>query len=434
MSNELVKIIELQVENTKKVQAIAITINKSGLYIVGGNNAEGKTTILDAIMFALGGDKYRPSNLKRDGSNADPYIKITLNNGFIVERKGKNSSLKVSDPNGVDAGQTLLNKFISQLALNIPKFLDSSDKDKANILLQIIGVGNKLAVLDKQEKEIYNERLMIGRDADRKQKYAEELDAFDNVPLNMITATELIQQQQKVLLNNAENSRKRDNLKNNLDKELILQASIKSMSDRLKEENLKIAQVRNDIAIAEKAAHNLQDESTEKIENQINSIEETNAKVRSNNDKTNALKDAKVLRDQYDACSTQIDKLREERMALLNAAKLPLPGLSIDQGELTYNGQKWDCMSGSEHLKVATAIVRKLNPTCGFVLLDKLEQMDNKTLQEFASWLVKENLQVIGTRVSTGDECSIVIEDGMVIEDKTKQPGMNSDWDNMEEF
>ena len=71
-------------------------------------------------------------------------------------------------------------------------------------------------------------------------------------------------------------------------------------------------------------------------------------------------------------------------------------------------------MSGSDRLKVSTAIVRKLNPKCGFVLLDKLEQMDMKTLGEFGRWLEQEGLQAIATRVSTGDECSIIIEDGYV--------------------
>ena len=69
-------------------------------------------------------------------------------------------------------------------------------------------------------------------------------------------------------------------------------------------------------------------------------------------------------------------------------------------------------MSGSEQLKVSTAIVRRLNPNCGFVLMDKLEQMDLHTLQEFGKWLEAEGLQAIATRVSTGDECSIVISDG----------------------
>ena len=74
-------------------------------------------------------------------------------------------------------------------------------------------------------------------------------------------------------------------------------------------------------------------------------------------------------------------------------------------------------MSGSDRLKVSTAIVRKLNPKCGFVLLDKLEQMDLATLHEFGQWLEQEGLQAIATRVSTGDECSIIIEDGYVVKD-----------------
>ena len=99
---------------------------------------------------------------------------------------------------------------------------------------------------------------------------------------------------------------------------------------------------------------------------------------------------------------------------MLKAAKLPLPELSVEDGELIYKGQKWDNMSGSDRLKVSTAIVRKLNPKCGFVLLDKLEQMDMRSLNEFGQWLEQEGLQAIATRVSSGDECSIIIEDGYV--------------------
>ena len=62
----------------------------------------------------------------------------------------------------------------------------------------------------------------------------------------------------------------------------------------------------------------------------------------------------------------------------------------------------------------AYALIRRLNPDCGFVLLDKLEQMDTDTLREFGEWLEAEGLQAIATRVSTGDECSVIIEDGYV--------------------
>ena len=112
--------------------------------------------------------------------------------------------------------------------------------------------------------------------------------------------------------------------------------------------------------------------------------------------------------------TVDIEKVRQSKTDLLNKADLPLPGLSVEDGELTFNGFKWDNMSGSDQLKVSTAIVRKLNPNCGFVLLDKLEQMDLDTLKEFGTWLEQEGLQAIATRVSTGDECSIIIEDGYV--------------------
>ena len=85
-------------------------------------------------------------------------------------------------------------------------------------------------------------------------------------------------------------------------------------------------------------------------------------------------------------------------------------------------------MSGSEQLRVAAAIVRKLNPECGFVLMDKLEQMDIETLNEFGKWLEEEGSQAIATRVSTGGECSIIIEDGYVKGTLPEPPRENKTW------
>ena len=136
--------------------------------------------------------------------------------------------------------------------------------------------------------------------------------------------------------------------------------------------------------------------------------------VRANVDKEKAEDDAKEYQRQYADLTGKIEGMREEKAKLLERADLPLPDLSVKDGELVYKGQKWDNMSGSDQLKVSTAIVRKLNPKCGFVLLDKLEQMDMDTLKEFGMWLEAEGLQAIATRVSTGEECSIIIEDGYV--------------------
>ena len=108
---------------------------------------------------------------------------------------------------------------------------------------------------------------------------------------------------------------------------------------------------------------------------------------------------------------------------------MPLKGLSVEEGILVFNGQPWDNMSGSDRLIVATSIVRRLNPECGFVLMDKLEQMDLETMQDFGTWLEQEGLQAIATRVSTGGECSIIIEDGLVARSQNQQePPKQTAW------
>ena len=148
---EGIKINKLELENVKKIKAVALTPSANGLTIIGGNNAQGKTSVLDAICWALGGNKYKPSNPQNDASVIPPNLNITLSNGLVVERTGKNSTLKVTDPNGNKGGQQLLDEFIEQLAIDLPKFMESSSKDKANTLLQIIGVGDQLALLEKEE-------------------------------------------------------------------------------------------------------------------------------------------------------------------------------------------------------------------------------------------------------------------------------------------
>ena len=124
--------------------------------------------------------------------------------------------------------------------------------------------------------------------------------------------------------------------------------------------------------------------------------------------------------------TARVDEVRAKRRKLLESVKLPLPGLGVDNGELVYNGQKWDCMSGMEQIKVAAAIIRQRKPECGFILLDKLEAFDLDQLNALSEWLTENNLQAIATRVSTGEVCSIIIEDGFVV--ATQNDAQELDW------
>jgi len=405
----MVKINELSIENVKRVRAVRFSPAENGLTVIGGDNNQGKTSVLDAIAWALGGDKFRPSNPQREGSVIPPNLRVELSNGLIVERKGKNSSLTVTDPHGNKSGQQLLNEFVNSLALDLPKFMNATGKEKANTLLQIIGVGDRLGELERKENEIYMDRRYIGQTADRKKKFAEEMPSYPGVPEDPIEVSELIRQQQDILARNGENQRlraHRDELQKEVEK---LTAELANLSQRL-------AEAENAYAVAKLDATDLEDMSTAELEQNILDAERINNKIRANLEKQKAEDEAHHYEDEYNTLTAKLEEVREEKHKLLESAPLPLEGLSVEDGELIYRGAKWDGMSGSDQLKVATAIVRALNPNCGFVLADKLEQMDGRTLNEFGVWAEQEGLQIIATRVSTGGECQIIIEDGYITE------------------
>lgn len=437
---EPVKITSLELENVKRVRAASIVPTKDGLTVIGGRNGQGKTSILDAIAWALGGNKMKPDNPNRAGGATPAKLHVELSNGITVERRGKNGTLYVTDTTGKKGTQKLLDEFLSALALDLPRFLGGTDKDRTNALLQTLGIDEQLASIDGQIRSTYQRRQMVGQDAKVKRAYASKLPKYDDAPAAPVSVADLIQQQQAILARNGENQRKRDDEKR-IERQLgDVQRSAENLDQRIKstqeqlaryieEENRRIAQMQSeymdmcdkeramadDLEAAKKTAEQLVDESTAEIEQSIANIETINNHVRDNERRAEAEQAATAVEQEYRDLSASIESLREQRVGLLDGAPLPLEGLSIDEeNRLTYQGQTWSDMSGAEQLRVATAIVRATKPDCGFVLVDKLEQFDTQQLSEFAQWAQVEGLQVIGTRVSTGDECSIIIEDGVI--------------------
>ena len=264
-----VKIAALEAENVKRIKAVALTPSPTGLTIVGGNNNQGKTSVLDALAWALGGEKFRPTAAVRDGALAPPHLKVILSNGVVVERKGKNSSLTVTDPTGQRSGQQLLSAFVEPLALDLPRFMQASDKDKADTLLNIIGVGDALTGLDREIKALYDRRTVIGQIGAQKRHAAEELTEYPDAPSEPVSAIELIQQQQEILLHNADNQRKRMKLAQLEEQEKQLGRRVQELSQELEMVEHQLTAVQQDVQDATKTVAQLQDESTVELEQSI---------------------------------------------------------------------------------------------------------------------------------------------------------------------
>jgi hypothetical protein len=423
-----VKITALEMQNVKRVRAVALELNETGLTVIGGRSDQGKTSILDGIKWMLGGDRYRPSNPNHDGEQAGG--KITLSNGVICEIGGKNGTLKVSDPSGKRGGITLVQSFIGTFSLDLPAFMKSSDIEKTKMVLDLFpGLGKRLEDLKRDEKRMYDERTVIGQQKEQKAKHAADLPYNEDAPAELLTGGEMADQLRDAMAVNSKNKSIRDNIameRSRLDGYVrtVLQRTerVAELERMLAEAKHQREQAMSDrtaaearIAEAEAMASRLVDADTETVKQQMVKIDTINAKVRQNMEKKRAEDEASDLAVQYNDLSDKIDAVRKEKIALLSGVQMPMPELSInDEGLLVYRNQKWDCMSSSDQLIVGASICAAVKPSCGFVLLDGLERLDKGKLGDFGEWLVDHNLQGIGTRVSDGDECTIIIEDGVI--------------------
>lgn len=443
-----VKIASLELENVKRIHAVELEPAQDGLTVIGGKNAQGKTSVLDALAWALGGDKMKPADPNRKGGATPARLRVELSNGIVVERKGKNGSLHVTDTTGKKAGQQLLNEFISQLALNIPRFMNGSDADKATALLQTLGIDAELAKIDGSIRATFQDRQLVGRDAKAKRAHAEKLPHHEDAPVAPVSAAKLIQEQQAILARNGEKLKAKQDAEDTAKKAEFARSTAYAATSRVADLEQQLTEARAELARRTKEAEEAEEkakvlaqstaelvlESTEEIEASIANIETTNNKVRDNQAKAEADAEALRVEQEYDGLTQKLEDLRAKRRGLLDGAPLPLPELSIDdEGALTYKDHTWGDMSGAEQLVVATAIVRATKPECGFVLVDKLEQFDTDELAKFGEWAKGEGLQIIGTRVATDDSCTVVIVDGRIEGQDLAEPAPEKshalDWD-----
>lgn len=417
-----VSIASLELENVKRVRAVELQPNEKGLTVLGGRNGQGKTSVLDAIAYALGGERMRPDRVTRDGSATPAKMRVELSNGIVCERKGKNSSLTVTDTTGMKGGQRLLDEFIGEFALNLPKFLNMSDREKADYLLKTLGIADQLADADRKVAEANAERTEIGRRAKAARKMAEDSPFHGGVPSETLDVSALLDEQMSAHEVNQAIEFKRREVEAKRAESERMAAEVERLARELADatERMAIASSRSETVTGELEGleadlANMEPADEQAAAEAVREAEAVNEMVRQNTARAEMLADADRLDGEYRAAGARVAKAKEERLSLLDGADLPLDGLAVEEGVLRFNGSAWGDMSGSEQLRVATAIVRELKPECGFVLVDKLEQFDPQQLAEFGEWASGQGLQVIGTRVAVDDTCTVVIEDGRVV-------------------
>jgi len=289
------KIISLKAENVKRLKAVDIT--PSGAIVeIAGKNAQGKTSILDCITMAFLGKKYFPDNPIRSGQKKGS-IDIDLGEFKIkvsLTQKGQALKITTKDNLQVQSPQAFLDKLVGKISFDPMAFIRLPDKEQVRTLMQMMGVDP--FKFDGEIKAIYDARTDIGRDEKRIKGHFETLTLTPGLPVEEQKTADLVAEVDEIRKYNDSIDDRADAIeesKVDCDKWLKQIAQAKENVEKgkqyladaevyLKRSTGGLADERSDLDSREKTFAELKKKSTDEIQARINSVDDTNAKIRVN--------------------------------------------------------------------------------------------------------------------------------------------------------
>jgi len=415
------KIVQLNVENVKRIEAVEITPDGE-LVVIGGKHGNGKSSVLDSIMYALGGEKALPPVPLRNGASKGH---VTVNLGDIVvtrkfsrKKDGEiGTSLEIKRANGdkVSSPQALLDSLCGQLAFDPLEFSRMKPKDQLQQLKHLVGLN--FDELDRERAAHFQHRTDINRQNKAKQSEVDATPEVAGAPAAEVSVADCV-----AAVRTAEATNK-----SNADARKLLTMKESLVGDKAAEvQRIKLlieAAVRDAQAAVEQAA--AQREIVEKLPQDVDlaplnealsEVENVNRRVRQNAKRAELLKQAAGLSSQSDFLTEQINKIDEKKEELLAAAKFPVDGLSFGTDGVLLNGLPLEQACTADRIRLSVAMGFALNPKLKVILVREGSLLfnDETGLHLIADMAREAGAQVWVERVSLGEECSVIIEDGNV--------------------
>lgn len=413
-------IVRFEAENFKRIIAASMTLNGSTV-VIGGKNGAGKSSVLDAIEAAFGGKRRAPAEPIRRGAET-AYVVVETDT-FTVTRRwtAKSTSLEVTAKDGAkySSPQKMLDELVDSLSFDPLEFTRRDRREQAAILRALVALDFTDA--DAKRKEAFDERTSFNREAKRLQGAIEKMPALDeSAPETEVSVVDLAAEIERRRLVNVANEAKRQKLNNLRADATLCRADIKAAEEQLAEMQAKL-QVLNGTGIALKAeTENLVDEDLDEITKQILHAETTNATVRANASRLQLEAELSGAIDRSEDRTTYIAEIDQVKADASAKAKYPIEGLAVTDDGVTLDGLPFEQASQAQQLQASVAIGLALNPGFGVLLIRDGSLLDEDSLRMVDEMAEAAEAQLWIERVSTGQEVTVVIEDGTVAEDRTK--------------
>jgi len=431
------KIVKLSAENVKRIQAVEIEPG-GNLVVIGGKNAAGKTSVLDAIMYALAGTRSIPTHPIRAGADSG---KITLNLSgdppLTVTRRLSPSggSLEIRNAEGFKASspQKILDELCGRIAFDPLAFSRMDARKQADTLRELVGLD--FAAIDAERKLAFDERTVCNRRAKEKEAAAAQIVVPDGTPEKEVSVAALVEKLKGQRAENAAIERARQEVDDRRRDEGHQQGVVSHRQAAVAELEQKLADARKSLEeetaalrMAKEARKQRQAEVAELVpidtaatEREITEADAVNRAVRQKDGKAELAAEALKAQVEADAYTEKIRALDAHKAAMLAEAKWPVDGLGFDESGVTLHGLPFDQASSAEQLRVSVAMGLALNPTLRVLLIRDGSLLDADSLRMVAELAADRDGQVWLERVGEGSECSVVIEDGHV-KGKDTQP------------
>tara|TARA_R110002050_G_scaffold191532_11_gene326353 strand:- start:410 stop:1708 length:1299 start_codon:yes stop_codon:yes gene_type:complete len=425
------KIIQLEAQNVKRLRAVTIRPDGS-LVVIGGDNANGKTSVLDSIAMALGGANEIPTLPVRQGEDKAVVI-VELDDGIIIKRtftKAGGTSLKVTTKDGASypSPQAILDKLTGKLTFDPLAFTRLDAKKQAEALRNLVGYDT--AALDAQRKKLYEERTVQNRVAASAAAKVETMPFHADAPAEPVD-TAAVMAELQAARDHAEEATELDRSIDAVNQEVIvvneamgvLTVEIEECERRLlelreqHEYNLTIVlpNLRKRAEIARDALANHGKPIAEgPIKEKLSTAACLNRQVSENAARAEALRAAQAEKDKGEALTSQIAEIDTQKAEALAKVTFPVPDLGFDDNGVTYRGVPFSQASAAEQLRVSVAIAAAFNPKLKVMLVKDGSLLDAKSLALLGELAVEHDLQVWVERVGKGAEVAVIIEDGAV--------------------
>jgi len=414
-------IIGLRIENIKRIKLVELSPDGKTILITGANG-QGKTSFVDAIWWALEGKNAlrKTSEPIREGQDkASAMIEFQ---DFIVERKFtmKGTYLYVSLKNGstITKPQEFLNHFLGTVSIDPTEILLMKPKEQRDLLLELLGLKQKVIQLDTDAEEVYNIRHAKGQERDSAVGALENMEApKENLPAEEKSIIELNNKINAIVKSNLELQNKQLQLINATE-------ALVEVNDKVKylEEELVKAKRLSDIRQQSKTQ--LQTELKDKIpldpapiEKEITLVEALNTQIREAKKYHEFAGKVNGLNTEYSDLTKKLDSINKTKLEILQNAKLPLEGLGIDDRGLVFGPTRrtMENLSDSEQLKIAMAIAVAEKPTVRLLRIQHGESLDDDSLNYVFDLAKKNGYQPIIEKVDTSGKLGIVLENGEVV-------------------